>query len=209
MGWRDLHNDTPHLVYSKLALTQASRSLCAKQKRLLEARSDNQGNDGSSELANSLHSKHSIHHSTSTFCSRKLRCDNRRQWVVTTDSNTLTELALFTPLNATTHHENTPKYDDTSDGNSSRVGRESLSKSREDNDDQFESIHALSSNDVCEVSESQLAEDSSSGCSDLDGGVGAGGDGAVGLAAVEVDDAQHGRYQVDGENLALLVLSKE
>jgi len=83
------NNYALHLVYGKLAVTGASGCLSSGLEGPFETSSNNQRNDSSCELANTLHGKHGVHHGTSPFGSSKLRCDNGTERVVTTDSNTL------------------------------------------------------------------------------------------------------------------------
>ena len=91
----NLHNDTPHLINSKLTDTGASGGLGAGNERLLKASCDNQGNNGSSELPNTLHGEHSIHHGTSPLGGSELRGNDAGQWIITTDSNTLVKISSW------------------------------------------------------------------------------------------------------------------
>ena len=76
-----------------------------------------------------------------------------------------------------------------------------MSESSEDDDDQLKTVHLLSSENICKVTEPQLTDDRSTGCSNLDSSVGVGRDGSVGLAVVEEHNTQHSSDQVDGEDL--------
>lgn len=105
-----------------------------------------------------------------------------------------------------THHENTPEDDQTDNGDGWRWRRESLSESCKDDEDQLETIHLLTSNDIGEVSKTQLPENGSTRCSDLDGGIGVGWDGSVGFLVLEEGNTQHGRDQVDSEDLTSISL---
>lgn len=73
-----LHDDPPHLVNGKLADTSAGGCLCSRFQRALEASGNDQGQDSRSELTNTLHSEHSVHHSTSPFGSSEFRSNNGR-----------------------------------------------------------------------------------------------------------------------------------
>ena len=66
----------------------------------------------------------------------------------------------------------------------------------EDDDDQFESVHLLASDDIGEISEAKLADDSSGRSSDLDGSVGGRWE-----FSIEVDNTEHRRDQVDSKDL--------
>jgi hypothetical protein len=88
--WGYSHDDTPHLVNGKLADTGACLGLVGGSlERSLESGSDDQSNDGSSELTNTLHSKDGVHHCSSPLGSSELGGNDGGQWVVTTDSDTL------------------------------------------------------------------------------------------------------------------------
>ena len=167
------HDDSPHLINSKLADAGAGRGLGSSAQRLFETRGDDQRDYGSGELANTLHGKDGVHHSSSPFCGRELGCDNGRQWVITTDSNTLYSLEGEFPDGKAgkTYHQNTPEDDQTNDGDGWGRGRERLGERSEDNDDQLKTIHLLTTNHIREITETQLTQDRSAGGRDLDGGI--------------------------------------
>jgi hypothetical protein len=71
-----LHDDTPHLIHSQLANTSAGGGLGTSKKRLLEAGSDDQGDDSSSELTNTLHGENRVHHGSSPFCGSEFGGDD-------------------------------------------------------------------------------------------------------------------------------------
>ena len=71
-----LHDDTPHLINSKLADTSASGCLGGRLKGLLETRRDDQSDDSSGELTDTLHGKDSVHHGSSPLGGGKLRGNN-------------------------------------------------------------------------------------------------------------------------------------
>ena len=81
-----------------------------------------------------------------------------------------------------------------------------MGESSKDDDDQFKSVHALSSDNIGEVSKTKLTENSSAGGSDLDGGIRVGGNGSVRFAVIEIDHTQHASDQVDGEDLVIVRL---
>jgi hypothetical protein len=73
---RYLHDDTPHLIHSQLANTSAGGSFGTSKERLLEAGSDDQSKDSSSELTNTLHGENSVHHGSSPFRGSEFGCDD-------------------------------------------------------------------------------------------------------------------------------------
>jgi hypothetical protein len=210
--WRALylHDDTPHLVNSKLADTSASGCLGGRLKGVLEAGGNDQSNDGSCELTNTLHGEDGVHHGSSPLGGSELRSDDRGQWVVTTNSDTLdviSKVAHYFGVQSA-YHKHTPEDDETSDGNSAGWGRESLSESSEDDDDQLKTVHLLSSNNIGEITETELTKNSSARGSDLDSSIGVGGDRSFGLAIVEENNTQHSSDQVNGEDLYSIVRIK-
>lgn len=89
-------DDTPHLVSGEKAITLASALALGRLEGALETSSDNQSDDTSEELADTLHGEDGTHHGSSPLGGRELGSDNRRERVVTTDTDT---------------HENTPEDD--------------------------------------------------------------------------------------------------
>lgn len=80
---------TPHLVDGQLADTSAVGGFASSDEGLLETGSHNQSNDCGCELTNTLHGEHSVHHGSSPLGGGKLGSNDGRQWVITTDSDTL------------------------------------------------------------------------------------------------------------------------
>jgi hypothetical protein len=107
---------------------------------------------------------------------------------------------IITP-ELSTYHKHTPEDDQSNDGDRAGGRRESLGESGEDNDDQLKTVHLLTTDNICKITETELTKDGSSGRSDLDGSIRVGGDGSVRLAVLEENNTQHGRYQVDSEDL--------
>ena len=70
-----------------------------------------------------------------------------------------------------------------------------------DDDDQLESVHALSTNDIGKSTEANLPEDSPSRSCNLDGRVGTGIDRSWLTGIVPVDDSQHVRHQADSKDI--------
>lgn len=73
----ETNDDTPHLVNGKLADTVASSRVLGSQKRLLETGSDDESNDTSSELTNTLHGEDGTHHGTAPLGGSELGCNDR------------------------------------------------------------------------------------------------------------------------------------
>lgn len=63
----ETNDDTPHLVNGKLANTTTFGNGFGRLERFLEASGDDEGDDGSCELTNTLHGKHASHHGSSPF----------------------------------------------------------------------------------------------------------------------------------------------
>ena len=62
------------------------------------------------------------------------------------------------PLTNTNAHKNTPEDDKANEGDRDGGRGQSLSEGCKYNDDQFESIHAFTSDHVCEIPKSELAD---------------------------------------------------
>ena len=72
----------------------------------------------------------------------------------------------------------------------------------EDDEDQLQSVHPLAADQIRQSSKPDLADDGAARGGDLDGGIGMFGNGARLLGGIlPVDDAQHGRHQIDGEDI--------
>lgn len=183
----ETNDDTPHLVNGELADTIASSRVLGSQKGLLEAGSDDKSNDTSGELTNTLHGEDGTHHGTAPLGGSELRGNDRRKRVVTTDTDT---------------HENTPEDDDADDRDSGRVRGESLSDGCEDDDHEFETVHLLATDNIGEVTETDLTKNGTTGGSNLDGSVGSLGDLAgVLLSVLPVNDTKHVGDETNGENV--------
>lgn len=116
-----------------------------------------------------------------------LRSDDGRQRVVATNTDT---------------HDDTPEDEDTNDGDSTRVGGESLGESGHDDDDQLNTVHALTTNVIRQVTEEELTNHRTTGGRDLDRSVGGGGDLAGVLGGIlPEDNTEHAGGQVDGEDI--------
>lgn len=71
-------DNTPHLVDGETADTTAVGDGRSSQERLLETLSDDQADDTSGELADTLHGEDGAHHGTTPFGSSEFGSDNRR-----------------------------------------------------------------------------------------------------------------------------------
>ena len=180
-------DDTPHLVNGKTANTAAVADVLSAHERLLETGSDDEGNDTSTELTKTLHGEDGTHHGTSPAGGSELGGNDRGKWVVTTDTDT---------------HENTPEDDDTDNGDGWRAGSESLGEGCEDDEDQFKTVHALTTDLVSSPTETELTDDSTTGGSDLDGGVRVGGNlSRVLLCVLPVNNTEHVGDETNGEDV--------
>lgn len=98
------------------------------------------------------------------------------------------------------YHNHTPEDEKTDDGGSRGWGGQRLGEGCKDDDDQLKSVHTLTADNIGEVTETKLTENSSTRCSDLDGGVRVGWDGTL-VALLPEHNTQHGSHQVNGEDL--------
>lgn len=180
-------DDTPHLVDGELADTIASSRGLGGQERLLETGSDNESDDTSSELTDTLHGEDGAHHGTAPLSGSELRGNDGRKRVITTNTNT---------------HNDTPEDDKTDDGDSGRVRRKSLGDGCEDDDHEFETVHLLTTDNIGEVTETNLTNDGTTRGSNLDGSVGRLGDLArVLLGVLPVNDTKHVGDETNGEDV--------
>ena len=76
-----------------------------------------------------------------------------------------------------------------------------MSESCEDDENQLKSVHALTTNDISEVTETKLTDDSSPGCGNLDSSIRVGRDRSLGFAVLPENNTHHSSDQIDGENL--------
>ena len=75
-----------------------------------------------------------------------LGSNNGRQWVITTNTNA---------------HNYPPENNDTSNSDGRRGGRKCLSESSENDDNQFKTVHPLTTDEISEDTETNLTNDSS------------------------------------------------
>jgi hypothetical protein len=81
------NEDTPDLVGRESTVANAGcNTLVARRERVLEAGNSNKSNQGTGQLAETLHGEHGSHHGASPFRRREFGGDNGRERVVTTDS---------------------------------------------------------------------------------------------------------------------------
>ena len=180
-------NHTPHLVNGKTTDTTALGDSGGGLKGLLETRGDNQGDDTSGELTETLHGEDRAHHGASPLGCGELGGDDGGQRVVTTDADA---------------HEDTPEDQDTGDGESRRGGGKDLGKRGEDDEDELETVHLLTTDNIGKETKTELTNDGTGRGCDLDGSVRVGRDGAgLRLGVVPVDDTQHCGDQTDGEDV--------
>lgn len=79
---------------------------------------------------------------------------------------------------------------------------ESLSDGCEDDDHEFETVHLLTTDNIGEVTETNLTKNGTTGGSNLDGSVGSLGDLAgVRLSVLPVNDTKHVGDETNGENV--------
>lgn len=96
------------------------------------------------------------------------------------------------------YHKDTPEDNDTDDVDGRGPGGQGLSESGKDDEQQFQSIHALTTEYISSSAEADLPNDRAGRCRELDGCVG----GCRHLAfAWEVDNAEHEGQKRDGEDV--------
>lgn len=204
------NDDTPHLIDGQSTVAGAFGGIGSGLEGSLEASSADQSDQSGSELSKTLHSEDSVHHGTSPFGSSEFRSDDGGQGVIASNSNTLW-LRLVLPSSAfspvlpgchfETYHDHTPEDDETNDRDGWGSRSQGLSECSEDDENEFESVHALATHTIGEVTKEELTENGSTGSGDLDGSIGVGRNGSLGLGVLEEDDTQHSIYQVDSEDL--------
>ena len=106
------------------------------------------------------------------------------------------DLAVKEQTVAYNAHENTPEDNSTNDGNTRRRSGQGLSKRRENDENKLESIHSLTTDDICKNTETELAKNSSTRSRNLDGSVG-----ARRKRIVKVDNTQHSCDQTNGKDI--------
>lgn len=74
-------------------------------------------------------------------------------------------------LSLVAYHEYTPEDNEAGDGDGGRWRGKSLSQGCKDDDDQFQSVHLLTTNDICEITEAKLTQDGASRGSHFDSGI--------------------------------------
>lgn len=78
-------DNPPHLVNNKLAIIGAEGRVDSILRRSLEARGDDQGNHGGSELPNTQNGKDDgSHRGISTLSSSEFGCNDGRKWMIAT-----------------------------------------------------------------------------------------------------------------------------
>ena len=64
-------------------------------------------------------------------------------------------------------HEDSPENNNTHNRHGGGVGGEGLGQRRKNDDDQLQTIHPFTADDICKSSKNNLADNSSAGCSNL------------------------------------------
>jgi hypothetical protein len=143
---------------------------------------DDEGNESGSKVAETLGREGRSHHAATNPSGSKLGRDDSRKRVVTTDSNP---------------HDETPYNEDTDDVDSRSLARERLSEGGDNDDHKLNAIHPLTADNISQPTEEELSNQSANGGSDLDSEILIG----VEFAACTIDITQHGRGDVDGEDV--------
>lgn len=167
------NDDTPDLVKSvDIGLDGA-----------LVTKENDESNNGGSEDTEALHGKHSSHHGTTTLGGSEFRSDDGGKRVIATNTDT---------------EDKAPEDDGRPDRDCGALSRESLTNSSDDNDNQFQPVHLLTTHVVSEVAEAELADHGTDRGSDLDSGINVGRQ-FVGFG--EIDETEHDSDQVDRKNI--------
>jgi len=143
---------------------------------------DDYGDDAGGEVTETLGGEGGSHHTATNPSGSKLGRDDGRKWVITTDTDT---------------HNETPYNEDTDDVNSRGLTRESLAKSGNDDDDELNTIHPLSTDDISQPTEQELTNQSADRGGDFDAKILMGGE----FTTFAIDITQHGGGDVDSENI--------
>lgn len=123
---------------------------------VLESSGGDKSNNTSGDLTQTLHSKDSGHHSTTTAGGGEFSSDNRRQRIITTNTNTKND---------------TPEGDDTPGRDSLTITSESLSDGSDNDDHQFNTIHALTTDAIGKPTEEKLTNNGTNGSRDLESSI--------------------------------------
>ena len=107
------------------------------------------------------------------------------------------------PLTTNTDtHQHSPEDKETNNRDGRRGSRQGLGQRSEDDDDQLQPIHPLTTHDIGKSTEPNLTYDRTSRRRNFDGRIRIGRDvSGLALCVVPVDDTQHGGNQVDGEDI--------
>jgi hypothetical protein len=166
-GGNDTETDqsAPHLVNGNLALVRraALRVRCSLLELALEASYKTDHDNTTAELSKTLHGEHSTHHSATPLGGSKFGGDDGRKRVVTTDTwGTLEDDRKHrSGRKHTDTHEDTPENDESNDRSSGAGTNKSLSESGDDDEDELQTVHLLSSHDVGQSSKAKLSNDGS------------------------------------------------
>ena len=111
-------DNTPHLINSDATDAAALVDLGGRKKGLLEADSDDERHDTSSELTDTLHGEDRAHHGSAPLGGSELGGNDGAERVVTSDTNcAIVSIASRSTLsvNTLTSHEHTPEDDSAND----------------------------------------------------------------------------------------------
>jgi len=148
---------------------------------VLEGRQEDDGNDASGQVTESLHGKDSGHHGTATVGGGKLGSDDGRQGVITTNTDT---------------DNDTPDDKSSGERQSVTVSREGLTKGGDNDNHQLDTVHFLATKTISQVTESNLTHEGADRGRDLDTEIQISGE-----STAIVNDSQHGSDQVNGEEI--------
>lgn len=150
----------------------------------LEASQDDESDDGSSQVTDTLHGENQSHHHTTTAGRRPFRSDSSRHGIITTDTDT---------------KDKTPKTEETNDGDTTNGrSRGSAVDSTDDNDEKFETVD-LTTEDIATETEDELTEHSTDTRHTLEDTLNVGGHLVVRRRVVDI--TEHRSNQIDDEDI--------
>ncbi|EEQ40781.1 conserved hypothetical protein [Clavispora lusitaniae ATCC 42720] len=175
------NQDSPHSVIGLDARANTFLGGVGVFQVVLVARNSNQSHDTGKQSAQTLVGEDSSHDGTSPLGGGELGGNNRRQWVVTTDTDT---------------HEDSHGGENGRERDGSRLTKSTSDNSSENHDNQLKTVNLFSAHNVGKHTKGHLTDNGTNRGGHLDQSSGGRWNGTT-----PVDVAQHGSTQVNGENI--------
>lgn len=183
----ETNQNSPHLVNGLDTLTSALRNVLGVDELGLPGNNRNDRDNTSEKLTPALVGKDSCHNGTSPLGSSKLGSDDRGKRVVTTDTDT---------------HNDTPEDEGTNKGNGGGLTNDGLTNGGSNDNHEFNTVNALSADNISNPTKEELANDGTGRSRDLDKGSGRGGNlSGLALLGTPEDIGKHGGSNVNGKDI--------